>query len=62
MDAARSVARDTKMADWKETLNLPRTTFAMKANLQVSEPQALARWAAMNLYERIRETRAGAPR
>jgi isoleucyl-tRNA synthetase len=47
------------MADWKETLNLPRTGFPMKANLQAAEPQALARWDEMRLYERIREHRAG---
>ena len=43
------------MADWKDTLNLPRTDFPMKANLQTAEPQALARWKEMGLYERIRE-------
>ncbi len=42
------------MADWKDTLNLPRTAFPMKANLQTAEPQALARWEEMGLYERIR--------
>jgi isoleucyl-tRNA synthetase len=47
------------MADWKDTLNLPRTDFPMKANLQSAEPQALARWREMGLYERIRESRAG---
>ena len=50
------------MADWKDTLNLPRTDFPMKANLQAAEPQALARWAEMRLYDRIREVRRGAPR
>src|ERR687893_441582 len=35
------------MADWKDTLNLPRTEFPMKANLPAAEPQALARWAEM---------------
>ena len=47
------------MADWKDTLNLPRTDFPMKANLQTAEPQALARWEEMGLYEQIRERRAG---
>ena len=47
------------MADWKDTLNLPRTDFPMKANLQTAEPQALARWKEMGLYERIREARRG---
>ena len=38
------------MPDWKDTLNLPRTDFPMKANLQTAEPQALARWEEMGLY------------
>src|SRR5437762_11948190 len=50
------------MAEWKDTLNLPRTEFPMKANLQAAEPQALARWAGMRLYERIRERSAGRPK
>jgi isoleucyl-tRNA synthetase len=50
------------MADWKDTLNLPRTAFPMKANLQAAEPQVIARWEAMRLYDRIRAARAGAPR
>src|SRR5687768_6287650 len=50
------------MADWKDTLNLPRTDFTMKANLQTAEPQALARWKDMGLYERIRAHRAGRPK
>jgi isoleucyl-tRNA synthetase len=50
------------MADWKDTLNLPRTGFPMKASLQTVEPQALARWADMRLYDRIREARRGRPK
>src|SRR3954452_16282674 len=50
------------MTEWKDTLNLPRTDFPMKANLQVAEPQALARWQGMHLYERIREKKAGRPK
>ena len=30
------------MPDWKETLNLPRTGFRMKASLPTTEPQAIA--------------------
>ncbi len=48
------------MADWKETLNLPRTGFPMKANLQAAEPDALARWERDGLYAQIRSRRAGA--
>ena len=50
------------MPDWKKTLNLPRTGFPMKANLQETEPTAIARWDEMALYERIRQRRAGAPK
>ena len=35
------------MPEWKETVNLPRTDFPMKANLPTSEPVMLARWKAM---------------
>jgi len=50
------------MADWKDTCNLPRTTFSMKANLQTTEPEMVARWDEMDLYGRIREARKGAPK
>ncbi len=50
------------MADWKDTLNLPRTAFPMKANLQATEPQVLARWEALDLYGQLRKRRAGAAR
>ncbi len=49
------------MADWKDTLNLPKTKFSMKANLQVTEPQMLAHWDEIGLYRLLREQRRGAP-
>jgi isoleucyl-tRNA synthetase len=48
------------MADWKDTCNLPRTAFSMKANLQTTEPETVARWDAMDLYGKIRGARQGA--
>ncbi|MBL6765425.1 MAG: isoleucine--tRNA ligase [Verrucomicrobiae bacterium] len=45
--------------DYKNTLNLPRTDFAMKAGLVEREPQRLASWTDAGLYDRIREARAG---
>ena len=48
------------MADWKDTCNLPRTAFNMKANLQTTEPETVARWDAMDLYGKIRAARKGA--
>jgi isoleucyl-tRNA synthetase len=50
------------MPEWKETVNLPRTGFPMKANLQTAEPEAIARWEAMDLYGQIRAKRTGAPK
>jgi len=50
------------MADWKETLNLPRTGFPMKANLPAAEPKAIERWDATDLYGRLRVRRLGAPK
>ena len=50
------------MAEWKDTCNLPRTAFSMKANLQTAEPETVARWDAMDLYGQIRTARAGAPK
>jgi len=48
------------MADWKDTCNLPRTSFSMKANLQTTEPETVARWDEMDLYGQIRQARKGA--
>ena len=50
------------MAEWKDTLNLPRTDFPMKASLTTAEPQALARWQEMGLYAQIQQRRQGRPR
>ncbi|WP_263380210.1 isoleucine--tRNA ligase [Granulicella paludicola] len=46
----------------KSTLNLPKTEFAMKANLPQNEPARLAAWDAAGLYEQIREARKDAPK
>ncbi len=45
--------------DYKDTLNLPRTDFPMKADLVTREPQRLEKWQAANLYGKIQEARAG---
>src|SRR3954471_4753789 len=47
--------------DLKSTLNLPKTDFAMKANLPVNEPKMLVRWDELRLYSKIREARRGRP-
>jgi isoleucyl-tRNA synthetase len=50
------------MPEWKDTVNLPRTGFPMKASLPTTEPEALARWAAMDLYGKIQARRKDAPK
>lgn len=47
------------MTDYKATLNLPYTDFAMKANLAQREPGMLKQWQAQGLYQQIRAARAG---
>ncbi|WP_020207878.1 isoleucine--tRNA ligase [Gilvimarinus chinensis] len=47
------------MSDYKATLNLPHTPFAMKANLAQREPQMLKAWDKAGLYQAIRESRKG---
>ncbi len=47
--------------NYRDTLNLPQTSFAMKANLVQREPQMRKRWAQENIYTQIREARLGAP-
>ena len=46
--------------EYKDTLNLPRTDFAMKADLVTREPQRLGEWRSAGLYQQIQATRAGA--
>ncbi|MHA3092037.1 isoleucine--tRNA ligase [Acinetobacter brisouii] len=45
--------------DYKATLNLPGTEFAMKANLAVREQKWLEEWYADNIYQQIRASRIG---
>jgi isoleucyl-tRNA synthetase len=47
------------MTDYKSTLNLPTTDFAMKANLAQREPEMLKVWQVNKVYEQIREARKG---
>jgi len=44
---------------YKKSLNLPKTTFPMKANLGQNEAQSQKRWAQMGLYERVLDARQG---
>ncbi|MFA5008832.1 MAG: isoleucine--tRNA ligase [Candidatus Omnitrophota bacterium] len=45
--------------NYKDTLNLPKTDFSMKANLSVLEPKMLALWKELGIYEKIRSAGKG---
>ncbi len=47
--------------EYKKTLNLPKTKFPMKANLNQSEPKMLKRWAEMDLYSDLKKKKAEDP-
>ena len=46
---------------YKDTLNLPKTDFAMRGDLPRREPELLAEWQRSDLYARIQALRADAP-
>jgi isoleucyl-tRNA synthetase len=46
--------------EYKDTLNLPRTDFAMKADLVKREPERLKKWETARLREKIQAARASA--
>src|SRR5262245_4383794 len=48
--------------DYKNTLNLPKTDFPMRGNLPQREPEMVARWDAMSLYEKLRAQNADKPK
>src|SRR5271154_2079167 len=50
------------MTDYKDTLNLPNTDFAMRANLPQREPEFLKTWQDEDLYNKIRAFAKGRPK
>ena len=48
--------------DYKDTVFLPETDFPMRAGLPTREPEWLARWEEIGVYDRLREkARARSP-
>ena len=47
--------------DYKDTINLPKTAFKMKASLSTREPVMLAAWEEADLFEQIQEKTADRP-
>jgi len=50
------------VAEYKDTLNLPKTKFPMKANLAQREPAQVKKWEEMNLYGKLRDANKDKPR
>jgi isoleucyl-tRNA synthetase len=51
---------DEKKIKWKDTLNLPKTDFPMKAQLNRKEPQIIKKWDDINIYKAILKKREDA--
>jgi isoleucyl-tRNA synthetase len=49
------------VAEYKDTLNLPRTDFPMRAALAQREPEMLAGWEARDIYGQLRAAARGRP-
>ncbi|MBR6727522.1 MAG: class I tRNA ligase family protein, partial [Clostridia bacterium] len=47
--------------DYSASLNLPNTTFAMRAELPKREPQMLDYWKSIDLYGRMQQNAANKP-
>ncbi|MFC1676695.1 isoleucine--tRNA ligase [Planctomycetota bacterium] len=48
-----------KKKGYRDTLNLPKTSFSMKANLVQREPQCRKNWDKTDIYNRIQDIRGG---
>src|SRR5687768_7216236 len=55
-------AQQPQKKNYKDTLNLPQTAFAMEAKLVQNEPARLKKWKEMNLYHKLMEARQGSER
>ncbi len=54
------IVMSDKKKGYRETLNLPKTNFSMKANLVQREPAQRKAWAKEDIYAKIRSERKGA--
>jgi isoleucyl-tRNA synthetase len=61
MSAAKPPRDGASAGKYKDTVNLPDTAFPMRGDLATREPEILAGWDQMGLYEKIQEARAEAP-
>ena len=52
---------EEKKANWKKTLNLPSTSFSMRANLKENEPKSISRWIKRDLYRKLTQKSENKP-
>ncbi|MGE4351444.1 MAG: isoleucine--tRNA ligase [Bdellovibrionales bacterium] len=50
---------ETLKKDYRDSVFLPQTSFPMRGNLSGKEPELLARWQKMGLYDRLRDQAEG---
>ncbi|HEO69677.1 MAG TPA: hypothetical protein ENN80_00320, partial [Candidatus Hydrogenedentes bacterium] len=50
------------MKKYKDTINLPKTDFPMRAGLTEREPELLDRWQKLGLYTQMRAMNRGRPK
>ncbi|MFN4154748.1 MAG: isoleucine--tRNA ligase [Paracoccaceae bacterium] len=50
---------ETVVPDYRDTVFLPETSFAMRAGLPAREPEWLARWERLGVYDRLRASAKG---
>lgn len=52
---------DKSGSQYKDTINLPKTRFPMKAGLPNREPEIIKKWQALDVYHALQKERADAP-
>jgi isoleucyl-tRNA synthetase len=54
------MAAEQKKTGYKETLNLPKTDFPIRANAKENDPKMLMRWQEEDLYAQAMQCHEGA--
>lgn len=62
MENKNSATVEVPVGDFKDTLNLPRTDFPLRADAKVNDPLMLKRWEEQGLYEKAMHCNKGAMR
>ncbi len=60
--AARPLIQKGKAMDYRQTLNLPKTDFPMKANLAKREPEIQKAWEERGIYRQLSQGARGRPK